>query len=237
VDEPVVMSNGFARVVDSLAFPSWDSFNPQITSLMTRNLLKTFASSVTNVQVQDPQGAILGPEYTSFRYTLVENDKDVSLPDMMVSLPDVLSGSYNIYCVVLPYVIGRAGVNKITPMNFSLSYTDASNKIQTYNFSAKAGDNNPKTLNLTTAFMNDTLKTNVADTIKLGTFTFPICYKGLASSSENIAPHIRVTSPIPAIDLIRKTTPYSREFRIWGFILRPVEYDDYLNSLKSNDNE
>lgn len=237
VDEPVVMSNGFARVVDSLAFPSWDSFNPQITSLMTRNLLKTFASNVTSVQVQDPTGSVLGPEYTTFRYTLIENEKDVSLPDMMVSLPDVLSATYNVYCVVLPYVVGRAGVNKITPMNFSLSYTDASNMIQTYNFSSNPSDNNPKTLNLTTAFMNDTLKTNVADTIKLGTFTFPICYKGLASSSENIAPHIRVTSPIPAIDLIRKTTPYSREFRIWGFILRPVEYDDYLNSLKSNDNE
>lgn len=247
VGEPIKMSNGFGRQVDSLAFMPWETYNPEIESLFSRNLLKAFNHSLSLVNVRDEAGWILGPEYTSFRYTLITpKAADTSKPELFISLPNVLSGTYKVYCVFLPAALG-SGVNKPTAMNFQLSYTNASNKVQTYTFCANPDDpthkasttgnwsDNPKP-SLNTAFVNDTNKVYKADTIALGTFTFPVCYKGLANDNERVAPHLHVSSPL---SLFNKTqmANYSREFRIWAIILRPVDYDEYLNSNNTNDNE
>ena len=74
---------------------------------------------------------------------------------------------------------------------------------------------------------------NKADTIYLGEFEFKICYKDL---ENNVAPSIYVSSPLSVFNKTQMAN-YSREFRFWAFIARPVDYDDYLKSKKSNDNE
>jgi uncharacterized surface protein with fasciclin (FAS1) repeats len=247
VGQPVEMSNGYARIVDSLAFHPWETYNPQITSLLTRNMLNAFNHNATLVHYTNPRGNILGPEYTEFYYGLLEPKvADSSKPEFFISLPNVLSGKYKVYCVVLPAICGKTGVNLPTAMNFQLRYCDAKNKLQTYNFCADPADpahqadstgtkqENPKTLNMKTAFVNDTTLKYKADTIALGEFTFPICYKGLGNS--NIAPFIHVSSPLSVFNKTQMAN-YSREFRIWAIILRPVDYDEYLNQNNTNNNE
>ena len=259
VGDPVEMSNGYARIVDTLAFYPWETYNPEIVVPFSRYMIRAFNHNATGVRYTDPYGSVFGPEVTSFTYTLIEPKvAATSKPEMFVRLPDVLSGKYRIYCVFLPYTCGKTGVNLPTAMNFQLRYTDAANKLQTYNFCADPADpahkanttgawtDNPKTLNLNTAFVNDTAARheiiyndrpyliNCADTICLGEFTFPICYKGLDNNS--VAPSIYISSPL---NVFNKTqmAQYSREFRFWAFILRPVEYDEYLKKQNKTNND
>lgn len=249
---PVEMSNGFARIVDTLAFHPWETYNPQINS---RNLLRAFNNTKANarseavpMKVRTPGWSLFDPEYgiDEFTYQLVEPQiVDKSKPEMFYSLPDVLSGKYRIYCVFLPAWTGNTGANLPTAMNFQLRYCDEKGKLQTYNFCANPDDanhkaqeggtwqDNPKTLNMATAFQNDTNLVNKADTIYLGEFEFKICYKDL---ENNVAPSIYVSSPLSVFNKTQMAN-YSREFRFWAFIARPVDYDDYLKSKKSNDNE
>lgn len=252
---PVEMSNGYARVVDTLAFHPWETYNPQISSA---NLEKAYNNKKTSarregvvVTVRDEKHWVLGENYQrdEFTFELVEPNGDRSKPEMFYSLPNVLSGTYRIYCVFLPAQLGNTGANKPTAMNFQLRYCNAKNQMQTYNFCANPNDaahkaqasgawtDNPKTLNLATAFANDTNKVVKADTIYLGDFTFPVCYKGVKDNdNKSLAPCINVTSPLSVFNATQMAN-YSREFRIWAFVLRPVDYDEYLKSKTTNDNE
>jgi hypothetical protein len=110
-------------------------------------------------------------------------------------------------------------------LNFSLSYCAANGNLATYNFSAQEGDNNPKTLNMNTAYENNPY---VTDTLYLGEFTFPVCYRGLGN---DYFPSIHVTSPINVFNKTQMAS-YTRDVRMWAIIMKPVELVEFEEKNK-----
>ena len=218
IGDKVPMSNGYARLVNSLAFRSWETYEEGVEALLTRYLTKSFTSSVHNINATNWRN-VFGPEPVDFRYAWVEPSGPYAKPDVFVSLPDVQSTTYKIYCVFLP---SARLANDTLPniLNFSLSYCDAKGSLATYNFSSQEGDNNPKTLNMNTAFTNNP---EVTDTVYLGQFTFPVCYSGLGS---DYTPNIHITSPLSVFNSAQMSA-YSRNLRIWAILMKPVELDEY----------
>lgn len=236
VGEPQEMSNGYARVVDSLAFYPWETYCPEQEYEIHRYMASLFpASAQMNRQTivmtdGSPLTPIFGPDtdIREYRYGWISPGGDRAKPDFFVKLPNVQSTTYNFYVVFLPTAL-LAGDERPNWLNFQLSYCGTNGKTATYNFSKACADslrtggplpNMPSTVNANTAFNNDPLKT---DTVFIGRFTFPVSYNGLG---EDYYPSIRVTSPISVFSSQQLQT-YTRDVRIAAIILRPVELDEY----------
>lgn len=235
VGEPVLLSNGYARLVDSLAFYPWETYCPDLEYPMYRYLANLFPASaqINRRTVVGANGSkltgIFGPdtELTEYTYGWISPGGDRAKPDFCVSLPDAMSTTYNFYVVFLPSAI-LADDARPNWLNFQLNYCDAKGNTQVYNFSKayadalKNGDKLPAVpskVDGTTAFVNDPEKT---DTVFIGRFTFPVNYRGL----DDIYPSIHVTSPISVFNSGQLAT-YSRDIRIASFLLRPVELEEF----------
>lgn len=236
VGEPQEMSNGYARMVDSLAFYPWETYCPELVFETHRYLASLFpASAQMNRQTivmpdGSPLTSVFGPDtdIREYRYGWISPGGDRAKPDFYVKLPDVKSTTYNFYVVFLPTAL-LVGDERPNWLNFQLSYCAANGKTATYNFSKAYADSLltggtlpsiPSTVNANSAFTNDPQKT---DTVFIGRFTFPVAYSGLG---EDYYPSIRVTSPISVFSSQQLQT-YTRDVRIAAFLLRPVELDEY----------
>ena len=232
VGPAVKMSNGIGRLVDSVAIHPWETYSGEIEVSPRTAMVNAFTARATNIVSHRPAMAeqLLGPGNTEFRWTLVEGSNDRTTPDIFIALPGVQSIKYNFYVVLLPYVCGNDS-NRVTPMNFDLSYcrlhADGVTPIlDNYHFSKKyldsqkAADQNPGTLDKNTAF--STADPSKIDTLYLGQFEFPLSYDGLG----NVYPTLYISSPVSS-NSDRKN--FSREFRIFSIILRPVEQDAYMD--------
>lgn len=235
VGEPILMSNGYARLVDSLAFYPWETYCPDLVFPMYRYLENLFPASaqMNRRTIVGANGSklidIFGPdtELTEYSYGWISPGGDRAKPDFCVSLPDAMSTTYNFYVVFLPSAI-LADDARPNWLNFQLNYCDAKGNTQVYNFSKayaealKTGGKLPAVptkVDGTTAFVNDPEKT---DTVFIGQFTFPVNYRGL----DDIYPSIHVTSPISVFNSGQLAT-YSRDVRIAAILLRPVELEEF----------
>ena len=230
VGQPVELSNGYARIVDSLAFYPWETYNMELPINPRYYLANKFASTIHAQALPDSLvERVFGPDSkeSDFRYYWIEPNGPYAKPDFFVWLPSVLSTTYNIYVVYMPTAIRQLG-NQPLPsiLNFSLNYCNAKGNLETYNFSKKfvdsgaAADKNPKTLSTATAFMNNPEKT---DTVFIGQFTFPISYRGF---EYNEAPCMRITTPFNPFSATDKEK-YTRDVRIAYILLKPVELDQF----------
>ena len=235
VGEPIKMSNGIGRIVDSIAVRPWETYSGEIIAYPRIDVIKTFTANETNILSHRPDLAeqLIGPGAKEFRWKLIENSTDRTTPDVFLRLPGVRAVEYDFYCVVLPYYCGKDS-NRVSPMNFDLSYcrenASGDGVLDNYHFSAKyissgkKADEDPATLNKTTAFENDPTK---LDTLYLGRFTFPLNYSGLRDDDGNVNayyPSLHISSPVSSSSDRKK---FSREFRIYAIILRPVEMEDF----------
>ena len=239
VGEPVEMSNGYARIVDSLAFLPWETYCPELTFSPYTNLASLFPASaqLTRGKITNSDGSpltsLFGPEttLTEFSFGWIEPGGERVKPEFYISLPEVMSTTYNFYVVYLPAAKMVGTLNDPRPnwLNFQLNYCDAKGATQVYNFSKEyadsllSGGTLPKvatSVNAKTAFINDPEKT---DTVFIGQFTFPVNYRGLGS---DFYPSLHVTSPISVFNSTQLAT-YSRDVRIAAILLRPVELDEY----------
>lgn len=236
VGEKQPMSNGFARLVDSLAFYPWESYCPEIEVPFTRYLAKHFTSSLHNVNATNWRN-VFGPDPVDFRYMWIEPSGPFAKPDFFISLPDVQSTTYDIYCVFLPSARLTNRTDTLpNSLNFSLSYCNEKGQLATYNFTRAAAESqaagetpkttdvNPKSLNINTAFVNNP---EVTDTMFIGRFTFPVCYAGLG----NYSPNIHITSPISVFNATQMST-YTRDVRIYGLLMKPVELVEFERNNK-----
>ncbi len=237
VKQSVKLSNGRALVVDSLAFYPWESYNPELTYAGT-NACRYLTGTKKNVRVNYPNESMVtlkGDAKLSF--IEVTPSSGFSKPEVDYYLPNVLSGAYNVYCVIPPANVDiEDTITVVKPnwLNFTLNYYNGSklvdykftnanyvkgSQIITYNTSGKE----VKTAIAETDFFNDTTK---VDTLFLGKFTFPRCYAGLGA----YYPNIKVTMPSTFSTLASKghTNAFDRTIRICSIILRPVEYDEFL---------
>lgn len=239
VGEPVEMSNGYARIVDSLAFLPWETYCPELTFSPYTNLASLFPASaqLTRGKITNSDGSpltwLFGPEttLTEFSFGWIEPGGERVKPEFYISLPEVMSTTYNFYVVYLPAAKMVGTLNDPRPnwLNFQLNYCDAKGATQVYNFSKEyadsllSGGTLPKvatSVNANTAFINDPEKT---DTVFIGQFTFPVNYRGLGN---DFYPSLHVTSPISVFNSNQLAT-YSRDVRIAAILLRPVELDEY----------
>lgn len=236
--EPIEASNGYVRLMDSLAFYPWETYCPELVFEPYRYLANLFpaAAQMTRRTVVGARGSyltgIFGPETTLTEYTYgwISPGGDRSKPDFFIKLPNVMSTTYNFYVVFMPSA-RQSIANDPRPnwLNFQLNYCDAKGNTQVYNFGKAYADSLmtggklpaiPTKVDGTTAFINDPEKT---DTIFIGRFTFPVNYNGLGN---DYYPSLHVTSPISVFNKTQLET-YSRDIRIAAFLLRPVELEEF----------
>lgn len=235
IGDPIEMSNGYVRVVDSLAFMPWEAYNDEI-EVSPRNYLSSLfpasAKANRNVSLADSVAKrIFGEDkdVSNYRYMHITPGGDRAKPDFFINLPRVLSTTYNFYVVFLPAAWKELGRDTLPNwLNFELSYCAANGNVAKYCFSKAYADSLrsggtlpkvPTSVNATTAFTNDPAK---CDTIFIGQFTFPVAYRGLGE----YYPSIRVTSPISVFST-QQLQSYTRDIRIAAILMRPVEKDEY----------
>ena len=235
----VTMSNGYAHILDTVAFYPWETYLPQLDISMgytyTENSRSRFNFATRVASFEDPLGKVLGPEVTSFRYLWIYPTGDYVKPEVFVALPNVMSATYNIYCVFLPAKVMNyygegdslllSSDERPNILNFQLNYTEANGKAATHNFSkkylesGKSSDYNPKSVSEETAFTNDPLKTDI---IFIGQFTFPVSYYGL----EDYNPTLHISCPIGVFNKEKMST-YTRDIRIAAIILEPIQLTQF----------
>lgn len=216
------LSNGKVYLVDSVATYSWESYSPEIVSDARRNSGLVLNGNTHNqsLTIKD------GDESYTINYLWAEPKTNYSKPEVYVYLPNVRSTTYNFYCVFAPGWDSNADTLSTMPnkVNFTLNYLNAKGALADWKFSSD-GAENPKTQ---VAFINDPVKTDykgmlIPDTMFIGKFTFPVSYAGL--SSQDIAPNIKISTPFSQFSSDMKV--YTRDLRIIGFILKPVELDEF----------
>ena len=230
------MSNGYAHVVDSLAFYPWETCLPELEisplyNAYTENSSKRFNFSTRTVTFNDPMGIFFGPDVTEMRYLWIYPTGEYVVPQVFIDLPGVMSATYKFYCVFMPQSASSDGRPNL--LNFKLNYCNEKGNVASYNFSSKflesgkSADENPKTVNKTTAFTNDPLK---ADTVYLGQFTFPVAYNGLGDYS----PNLHISNPISVFNKADMAT-YTRDVRIAAIIMKPVELAEFEENNKKEE--
>ncbi len=240
VGEPIQLSNGIARLVDSLAFQSWDTFCPELEisprTQYNNNGVKIFPAEGLNINERASidtylLDSIFGPDHglTNYRYLSIRATGERTKPDVFIKLPDVQSTAYNFYVVYLPQARPELGGDaRPNKLNYQLDYCAANGKKQTYNFSVDQAaailngepvPTAPTAVNRNTAFENDPEK---LDTVFIGQFTFPVCYAGLG----DYTPTLHISNPMNML-LAAQRNLYNRDLRIAAIILRPVEQDEY----------
>lgn len=244
------LSNGFAYVVDTLAFKSWETYNKPITINGTNFCRIINEQSRSNVRLTE--------EITNTDLVDISNGNLVSYcwaeassrgkPEVDYYLTGVKAGTYNVYCVIPPANVDkRDSVHAVLPNMLNFTYNGYyANEKGTAVYGNLAFDNVryeaeedgmgprvegvPATTKKSSSntlqpadFVNDTSK---VDTMFLGKLTIPYCYAGLGA---DYYPNIKVTSS-NRINLLnaRILANYTRDIRICAILLRPLDYEEYL---------
>lgn len=231
VGEPVKMSNGWIRNVDSIAFYSWETYAPEINinPINQAGLITAAAASSRGWNIIFSDAVNKWGDFTEtngeLRFANIEPSGDRTKPELHTFLPNVLSTKYKFYVVFVPgAIIGED--NRPNQVNFTLNYSDANGKLQKYNFSSDLKNDNPKTQK---PFVNDTSK---VDTMYIGEFTFPVSYYGLPENGgKPIMPDLKISSPMSVFNATLLKT-YTRALRIAAIIMKPVELVEFEENQK-----
>lgn len=234
------MSNGVARVVDSLTFKSWETYSPVLSYVIPAATMKVKKLTAHNIpmdslekrdtlfsKVPEMIRQWLIPETSKFfSYVAVDSadvDGKTSQPEFNFALKGVRSETYHIYVVTVPgQVENPLALVKPYTLRFYLSWTDAANE-QQYEILPKGSKSS---LKITTAngtstdkmiYVGDPGRVNVID---LGEFTFPVCYYGLDAYPSLMMMHTEKYNT----DAQRRQN--DQQMRVAGVFLVPKEYND-----------
>lgn len=236
--EELKMSNGMARIVDSIAVLPEETFAPELFYAATnsgyRARVALGTESVVTVDSVDATKVDLSEQRNpdQYRYLLVEAS-GYNRPDLTLYMPDVLSTTYDIYCIFVPQNVDLTKPDAVTLPNrviFTMNYCDENGKLSEKVFLDESEENissfmerfpNVRDIatNRTTirAFSNDVSK---VDTLYIGEFTFPACYYHMNSGDKHYRPNIKISSPFSPF-YTNVLAAYSRELRIAGILLKP----------------
>lgn len=199
----IPMSNGHARLVDSLAYHPWDTWCGDISvnvyNKNSRPYVNSGAFATYTLQL----------EKQSIRYAdMIPSNTTSSQPYTYFLLPNVRSTAYNVYLVSIPSTWISESDTLDVKFEAAINYADASGTIKKVElgdkFIAKA----------------KTEGTYQLDSILLGSITFPVAYAGVG---DDCAPNLYVKINRPRAD----RSKYSNRLRVVGIVLRPVEYDNF----------
>lgn len=242
------MSNGVARVVDTLAFHPWETYNPVLVSRRPESTLQVKKLTNHNIPLDSLEGRdslfskvpamfkqwLFPADSRYFSYVAVDsadNQSSSSKPEFRFALPGVRSTTYHIYVVTVPAQVEKP-LAAVKPyyLRFYLSWTDAANKQQytvlpegarsTHEISTDDG-----TSTATLTYVGDPGRVNVID---LGEFTFPACYYGLDAYPSLLMMHTKTYTSTS------NRNKYERDIRVAGVYLVPKDYNDYW---ANSDNE
>ncbi len=242
------MSNGIARVIDSLTFRPNQTYNPIITSSMPAKTLKVNKLTSVNIPLENLADRdtlfsevpamfkeLLFPKTSRFFSYVGVDSADVQgttgKPEFNFALPGVRSTTYHIYVVTVPEQVRRPeAAVKPYYLRFYLSYTDADNK-QQYIVLPQGAKANSK---ITTAdAANTATVVNLGNpgrvhVIDLGEFTFPACYYSLDAYPSLMMMHTE------SYTSAARRKSYDQQMRVAGVYLIPKEYND---KWANSDNE
>ena len=243
--ERLKMSNGVARIVDSLAFYPWETYAPELRvaaySVDNQARVQTgFAQKVDVVNPDPTKVDLTAPENNgTLSYLWVEPNSGYAKPELDLYLPNVLSTTYDFYCVFVPRNVELGDTLPAQPNRviFTLNYCDENGVLKDYVFLDESEENinsfqevfnlKDNSTNGTTirGFSNNPSK---VDTLYLGQFTFPVSYYGLG---EGFCPNIKITSPFSVFNQSLLSS-FSRDLRIAAIILKPKELVEFEESNK-----
>ena len=239
------MSNGIVRIIDSLTFKPWETYNPVIRTMRPDATMKVSKLTTHNIPLDSLAGRDslftkvpqmfrqwLFPKTSRFfTYVAVDSayiEGTSGKPEFSFALNGVRSSTYHIYVVTVPAQVEEPKADvKPYYLRFYLSWTDASNK-QQLDVLPKGSS---KDLEMTTdegestnklTFIGDPGRVNIFD---LGEFTFPVCYYGLDAYPSLIMMHTKNYTSTA----LRKR--YDQQMRVAGVYLVPKEYNDIMTNL------
>lgn len=240
------MSNGMTRVIDSMTFYPWETYNPVIGTMYPEATMKVTKLTTHNIPVDSLAGRdslfskvpqmirqwILPKTSRFFSYVAVDSaniDGTTGKPEFNFALKNVRSATYHIYVVTVPGQVEEP-LADVKPyyLRFYLSWTDAANK-QQYTVLPQGAKN---TIEMTTdkgastatmTYLGDPGRLNVFD---LGEFTFPVCYYGLDAYPSLMMMHTK------SYTSSSNRKKYDQQMRVAGVYLVPKEYNDiWANSV------
>jgi uncharacterized surface protein with fasciclin (FAS1) repeats len=229
------LSNGYAFVVDTLAFKPWETYNQPAGANGTRPCRlaaqQSYNSVYMNEDEYDHNLVNLEPgQSLSFGWTVATSQ---GKPEADYYIQGLVATTYNIYAVIPPADVDlRDTITKVKPnlINFTYNgyYTDEKGRAQYGNIAfknerydgeavVKGGTAKLQDID----FVNDTSK---VDTMYLGQITIPYCYNGLG-----VYPNIKITNS-GRINALRPAIleNYTRDIRICSILFRPLDYEAYL---------
>ena len=227
------MSNGNVIIVDSIAALPWETYVPQINVDPRRDMGRVLTGTAHNASLavgdwmEETGFGKFDTEQVQFIW--VEPSSGMAKPELDIYLPNVLSTTYDFYCVFLPAsVVNSSEVGKPNYVQFTLNYCNDKGNLTDYKFESMEEDRPEDAKTNKNAFANDISK---ADTIYMGRFKFPVAYRGLSRSDnarEQVRPNIKITSPFSQFNqnLMKK---YTRDICIAAIILKPVELTEFEN--------
>lgn len=237
------LSNGWAFVTDELNFQPWETYNPPIEipgpsrCRVTGDYLNSTNVFLTEENINKDL-VTLEPGQDMLYYCWAQA-KAKSKPEVDFYLNGVKATTYNVYCVIPPANIDlRDKTTEVLPniLNFEYQgyYKNSAGRATYGKFSFTNVNFVPNTpveggtaKLQNTDFVNDVTK---VDTMLLGQISFPYSYYGLGHY-----PNIKVTSSARISTLQPKVLAnYTRDIRIIALILRPLDYEEYLEQQKNN---
>ena len=234
------MSNGMIRVIDSLSFSSWNTFNPMIDTYYPDATMKVKKLTTHNIPLDNLAGRdslfskvpemlrqeLFPQKSRFFTYVAVDSaniEGSSGKPEFNFALRNVRSTTYHIYVVTVPAQVEEP-LADVKPyyLRFYLSWTDAANKQQLTVLPQGAKSDSE----ITTAdgestnkltYVGDPGRVNVID---LGEFSFPVCYYGLDAYPSLLMVHTKNFTS----DKLRRS--YDQQMRVAGVYLVPKDYND-----------
>ncbi len=257
--EKIRFSNGVGRLVDSLASYSWETYAPEYSYKATYNtniarILNGNSTRWNKIFLDRTIG-----EYAkdgSMSYLCVEPNGGYAKPELDVYLSNVLSTTYDLYCVFVPEYFDNTKIESIDELlpnrvNFKLNYCDANgnlvdtlfldtsdaNKDSCASYLQRVKDEKGTSGTITMSasnknvfygFSNDPTK---VDTVYIGRVTFPVSYYGLGTNTNRICPNIKITSPFSATNATFRAA-FKRDLRIAAVLAKPVELVEFEEQNK-----
>ena len=226
------LSNGHARVVSEYPFRALETYAPVIKTRTPDRVVSTSGYGAEEMTLERESFNNFSDDFCKLedgevnlkyvRASLPEGSNYA--PEMDFYLPDVLSTTYDIYAVVVPAIVDGSPLPYT--LRFDLHYTDANNQPQTGRLDGDTLQTTIAKISKVKAFVNKTTK---VDTIKLGRFTFPICYYG-----TNAKPNIKVMSTLSSFSMSNKAK-YDAQIRIANIILKPKDIGENEQNATKED--
>ena len=247
----VRLSNGIGPIINGYGMYPWETYALErvVNAVRTDNRALEINGTGSRVDVIEvnKEKVELEDGTTTFSYYHLEptGGNEYIKPEMTFYLRNVLSTTYDIYCVFVPENVDLLKKDVVTTPNrviFTLNYCDEKGTLKNQlflntdeaqiaafksRFPTVKDNASPTNANHQTirAFSNDTSK---VDTLYIGEFTFPVSYYGLG---EEYCPNIKISTPYSVFTQALREA-YTRDFRIASIILKPKELAEFEEQNK-----